>query len=1553
MQNTNRKFGVLFLTVATLSQFVFPGQIFADWTSLNTDPLDYQALQASNSATDPGCSTCWSTSVAGAAPGEQVSFLFYYHNSGEVTAENLRVTIDFWGDSQNLTGSGLISADNASPAFGSAVIHAVPGVENLGLTFAYGKWYPNRDQGPVPVSNSGTDTNVAVNIGNIEPGWNTAGFVVLVFNVTGNATGGGGGGGGTPEGQIYASPNPCTATAGQQLCTTYLTWSTTNAANAEVWVSENGGPEVLNARLPSCSDTQCAASWIQAGHTYEFTLYDNVNGVKNQLSSISVQGISEVRQLTLGYSILKSTYNVGEYPTFVLTGLPASQTVTVAFYSTGPNGRGCSGVGPACVKSINVDASGRGMINGGLFVTEDAGSWNSYYTFEGQQANTIFYAVTSPVVPAATLAINPTTNSVAVGSVAAFTAIYDPDGAGSQTPQNVTAAAAWSSANPAVATSLGTGQFRGVSAGTTQVTAVYAGITATASLTVTGVGCTNPQPTLNITPPSASVSVNNTTGFMAIYDSDGPACSQPTQDVTASAAWTSANPSIASALGNGQFRGVAGGSTQITASYGGLVATATLNVTVIQNPTLTIIPDSATVEANGTMQFVALFDPDGSGSQGAQDVSASAAWSSSNSAIAASLGSGRFRGAAAGGVTVTATYSGATDTAQLTVTAPPCTGASTLAINPANASLNVGQTTSFTAVYDPDGAACPQPAQDVTGSATFTSSNQSVLQQVGSGQFRAIAAGTAIVTVVYQGVAATAVVTVTGVQNPTLTIVPSTQSVPVNQTTNFVALFDPDGTGSQGVQDVTASAVWTSSNSSVAASLGAGRFRGVTGGSVTITATFDGATGTANLTVTGTQNATLTILPQTLTINVNQIGTFVALFDPDGSGAQGTQDVTASAAWTSSNPSVAVALSNGQFRGVTNGTVTVTATYSGTTATATLIISGTGCASGTGTPSLTIIPASNSINANQTISFIALYDSDGASCPQGTQDVTSQAGWSSSNQSIAVQVGAGQFRGLQPGTVTITAFYGGATATASLTITGTGNAPFAQTLAATNITQNSAALNGTVNPNGASTNYYFEYGTTASLGQVTATATLGGGSVAQNILAFVSGLAPNATYFFRIVATNSFGTSQGTILTFSTGTTGGVTVPTVVTLSATVTSQTSATLNGQVNPNGSNAQAWFEYGVSPSLLNFSTNVTNVGSGSSFTNFSQFVSNLQPGTIYYYRAVASNAFGTSQGQVLTFVTSGTGGGTAPTVVTRVAQFVSRNSALLNGDVNPNGGLTTAWFEYGATVSLGLRTVPLPMGSGNGVQPLSAAVTGLLPNTTYYFRAVAQNQFGTSQGAILTFRTLNGTTGGGGGTVIVRPVATTTGTALTCITLVPTLNVSELIPGREFTYTATYRNGCAFDLMNAVLKVVMPVETDFLSTSFPNYTQDGPTLTFTLGRIAQNVEVAVNIRGRVKDFAKEGDNLIFSAILTFNDNRNAFQSIIAYLTGIVNEPGTEVAGVQAEATSTLSATVSDAFKDILGSWIFWLFLILLILFLIFWFLFRRREEEASVRNIRVES
>jgi hypothetical protein len=99
------------------------------------------------------------------------------------------------------------------------------------------------------------------------------------------------------------------------------------------------------------------------------------------------------------------------------------------------------------------------------------------------------------------------------------------------------------------------------------------------------------------------------------------------------------------------------------------------------------------------------------------------------------------------------------------------------------------------------------------------------------------------------------------------------------------------------------------------------------------------------------------------------------------------------------------------------------------------------------------------------------------------------------------------------------------------------SAPAVTTSSTSDVGKSSATLSGTVNPNGQSTTYYFQYGTTTAYGTQTSPANVGSGTTPVGVHQAIFGLTPNTTYHYRLVATSSAGTTNGADQTFTTPTT--------------------------------------------------------------------------------------------------------------------------------------------------------------------------------------------------------------------------------------------------------------------------------------------------------------------------------------------------------------------------------------------------------------------------------
>lgn len=97
-----------------------------------------------------------------------------------------------------------------------------------------------------------------------------------------------------------------------------------------------------------------------------------------------------------------------------------------------------------------------------------------------------------------------------------------------------------------------------------------------------------------------------------------------------------------------------------------------------------------------------------------------------------------------------------------------------------------------------------------------------------------------------------------------------------------------------------------------------------------------------------------------------------------------------------------------------------------------------------------------------------------------------------------------------------------------------GTPPTVTTVSANEISSNTAEINGTVNPNGLETTYYFQYGETTAYNFESSHLNAGSGSNTVNVESELSGLTADTLYHYRLVASNATGTNYGAGMTFTT-----------------------------------------------------------------------------------------------------------------------------------------------------------------------------------------------------------------------------------------------------------------------------------------------------------------------------------------------------------------------------------------------------------------------------------
>lgn len=133
---------------------------------------------------------------------------------------------------------------------------------------------------------------------------------------------------------------------------------------------------------------------------------------------------------------------------------------------------------------------------------------------------------------------------------------------------------------------------------------------------------------------------------------------------------------------------------------------------------------------------------------------------------------------------------------------------------------------------------------------------------------------------------------------------------------------------------------------------------------------------------------------------------------------------------------------------------------------------------------------------------------------------------------------------------------------ATLRTAATVTAPAVSTGGVAEVGLNAATLTASINPRGASTSYKFEWGTSSRLGTSTATGTLNASTRSSTVRTRIGGLTAGKKYYYRVVATNSAGTSRGSTRTFTAAST--ATTATLAVSSDRVTYGKGVTLSGKL-----------------------------------------------------------------------------------------------------------------------------------------------------------------------------------------------------------------------------------------------------------------------------------------------------------------------------------------------------------------------------------------------------
>jgi hypothetical protein len=345
-----------------------------------------------------------------------------------------------------------------------------------------------------------------------------------------------------------------------------------------------------------------------------------------------------------------------------------------------------------------------------------------------------------------------------------------------------------------------------------------------------------------------------------------------------------------------------------------------------------------------------------------------------------------------------------------------------------------------------------------------------------------------------------------------------------------------------------------------------------------------------------------------------------------------------------------------------------------------------------------------------------------------------------SNTKLVIGTGTGTFSSTITGLLTNTTYYVRAYAINSQGTAYGNEVNFKiaiatlTTTAANSVTMSGAILGGEVTNEGNSTvtERGICYATTQTPTISNTKVTIGSGIGIFS--STVTGLVANTTYYVRAYAINAVGTAYGNQVSFLT--LAAIALPTLTTTAANNIAQTTATSGGNITSDGGGAVTargvCFSINQNPTISDSYT-VDGTGTG----QFTSQLTNLLPGTAYYVRAYATNSTGTAYGAQVTFTSLKA----LPVLTTKNITDISAMGCLTGGVISSTGGGTISakgiCFSELTNPSLTDNVVT----SGTGPAPFNSAIVSAVPGTTYYVRAYATNEVGTSYGDQKTFTALS--------------------------------------------------------------------------------------------------------------------------------------------------------------------------------------------------------------------
>ncbi len=226
----------------------------------------------------------------------------------------------------------------------------------------------------------------------------------------------------------------------------------------------------------------------------------------------------------------------------------------------------------------------------------------------------------------------------------------------------------------------------------------------------------------------------------------------------------------------------------------------------------------------------------------------------------------------------------------------------------------------------------------------------------------------------------------------------------------------------------------------------------------------------------------------------------------------------------------------------------------------------------------------------------------------------------------------------------------------------------------------------------------------------------------------VTGLSAGTTYYFRFRALSGGNAVYSTVANFTT-----VDNKPAIMGYSTVTTAYSATINYYLLANNYNTTSVVKYGLANNAL--TNQVTGFSaSGNSWELGNAEITGLAPNTQYFYQIEATNANGTVATSVLSFTTS-----TITPAVSNISTGVTTETATVNYTLNSGTANATSLVKYGLAANALTNQITGFSATANTNVSNNVQLSGLTPNTQYFYQIEATNSHGTVSSSVETFTT----------------------------------------------------------------------------------------------------------------------------------------------------------------------------------------------------------------------